>query len=386
MMNKNRRKIAAIFMAAILFSINQADFKSYAADSPELNAGTENVSIDANQEKTESASTDEAQENAENVQNDSGQEDDGQAEQEDEEEEEEDADVKKSAPVGLVKKNGSWYFYQKNGKVLKNSLKAVTVNGTKYYYYFGKNGRALIGKFKTINSKRYYFGKNGRAVTGFYNVNGKRFYFDKKGVAENGWFSSGGHGYYAKNGVLYANRIAGSKKEGYDYVDEKGIRVKDAVVRKAVQCVCSITEENWSKEKKLRACFDYIVLQCEYERHLDPEDISKMPEYATYMFDNKKGNCYRGASALAYMAKVLGYSARVGVGAESTHMDDSPLSVHGWTEIKQDNNWLMYDTSMQRRNTDNLYGILRANYPYRLQVDNTYLLRIKNGTVSWTVG
>lgn len=50
--------------------------------------------------------------------------------------------------TGFVRKNGSWYYYDKNGKLAK-------------------------GWYQTKSGTRYYFGKTGAAKSGILTVNGK---------------------------------------------------------------------------------------------------------------------------------------------------------------------------------------------------------------------
>ncbi len=103
---------------------------------------------------------------------------------------------------GLVEENGKYYYY-KNGKKIKNTLKKVTVNGKAKYYYFGSKGAAYTKKWKTIKSSsgkkyRYYFGKDGVAYASgttksgkakepvVKTIKGKKYAFDYKGRALTG--------------------------------------------------------------------------------------------------------------------------------------------------------------------------------------------------------
>lgn len=222
--------------------------------------------------------------------------------------------------------------------------------------------KPLQGWVKKKSNKYYY--KKGVKVTGWKIIKGKKYYFDKK------------------TGKLLTNTIAGTAAEGRYYVDSKGIRVTDKEIRLAVSFVDKCTKINWSKSKKLKACYDYLWKVCQYERAYDKVARSKMPEYASYMLSNEKGNCYRGAAALAYIARVLGYECRVGAGSVSS--TNAPLSVHGWTEIKINGKWYMCDISMQRpRPYMSLYMRTASNYPFRYRCDEYYTLSVKNGKAVW---
>jgi len=103
---------------------------------------------------------------------------------------------------GLVKENGKYYYY-KDGKKIKNTLKKVTKDGKAKYYYFGSKGAAYTKKWKTIKSSsgkkyRYYFGKDGVAYASgttksgkakepvVKTIKGKKYAFDYKGRALTG--------------------------------------------------------------------------------------------------------------------------------------------------------------------------------------------------------
>ena len=62
--------------------------------------------------------------------------------------------------TGFVRKNGSWYYYDKNGKLAKGWYQ--TKSGTRYY--FGKTGAAKSG-ILTVNGKKYCFTAHGRPST-----------------------------------------------------------------------------------------------------------------------------------------------------------------------------------------------------------------------------
>ena len=54
--------------------------------------------------------------------------------------------------IGFVKKNGNWYYYDKNGKKATGWYQSASGNK----YYFGKTGAAKAG-ILTISGKKYCF-------------------------------------------------------------------------------------------------------------------------------------------------------------------------------------------------------------------------------------
>lgn len=226
----------------------------------------------------------------------------------------------------------------------------------------GQNVKPLQGWVKKKNHKFYY--KKGVKVTGWKRINGKKYYFDKK------------------TGRLLTDTIAGTAKEGRYYVDKRGIRVTAREIKMAVSFVDKHTKPGWSRDKKLKACYDYLWQVCKYERAYDKVAIEKMPEYGGYMLKMGKGNCYRRAAAFAYIARVLGYDSRVGVGGVSSR--NTALSPHGWAEIKIGGKWYMCDISMQRYWTwISLYLRTSSDYPFQYRCDDRYRLVVKSGKVTW---
>ncbi len=237
---------------------------------------------------------------------------------------------------------------------------------------------------------RFYY-KNGKMKTGWQTINGKKYYLKKtdgktapKGSAlTDGWHKiSGKYYYFGAKGALKTNQIVGSKKKGYYYVDSTGVRVTDSRVKSAVKFVTKNSKSSQTKKQRLKACFKAI---CKYEYKgfaTEKPTASKMKTYAAYLFKHKKGNCYRFASAMAYIAKVLGYDARVAVGGATRY--SGALADHAWCEVKSGGKWKMMDITMQRRTTKyNLFLITRAKYPYRLRCDKTYKITVKKGKVTW---
>ncbi len=216
----------------------------------------------------------------------------------------------------------------------------------------------------TEKNKTYYY-VNGEPVSGWRRIQKKWYYFDEE------------------TKVLQKKKITGNDEGGYFYVDEAGIRVTDEVVQMAVEVARANTSADMTKRQKLYACYEYFVKKCRYRSYHDKESAAKMPTFAKDMFKNHQGNCYRGAAALAYCAKVLGFETRVALGGV-TRRAVGRLYDHGWMEQKGSGDlWYMYDISMGRRTTRKLHHILQKKYPYRLRRDKAYTLLITDGKVRW---
>ncbi len=220
--------------------------------------------------------------------------------------------------------------------------------------------------------------KNGWVTTSKGNT-----YYYVDGVRQTGWQKiSGKYYYFSSSGKMQTNKIVGSKKKGYYYVDTTGVRVTDSRIKSAVKFVTQNSKSSQTRRQRLKSCFKAL---CKYKyKHIsgDKPSASKIKSYASYLFKNKKGNCYRFASAMAYIARVLGYESRVAAGGVSSHSSGS-LSAHGWCEVKVGSTWKIIDCTMQRTHKDvDLFLVKKSNYPYRLRRDHTYKLTAKNGKIS----
>ena len=272
-------------------------------------------------------------------------------------------------------------------KIQKISMKLAAVATAVILTFSGcemmVNASSVQEEVKVVSEKVY---QNNRLYTGWYSKSGAKYYA-VKGKRIKGWRKIGGTRYYyfESNYKLATNKIVGSKSSGYYYVDKNGVRVTTKEIRQAVSFVTKYSSPKLSSQKRLKKCFQ-ALLKYPYQRMTDGEPSArKIASCANYMFSSKKGNCYRYASAMAYIGRVLGYDTRVAVGAVTARGPKAPLSPHGWCEVKIGNTWKMIDCSMQRANMKkSLYLVTRKNYPYRLKCKKEYNMSIRNGKVKWS--
>ncbi len=327
-----------------------------------------------------------------------------------------------SAATGFKKISRKWYYFSTGRGIMRTGWK--TVDGKKYYlgddgvvctgwqtidgsrYYFSTGKGVMRTGWKTIDGKRYYLGKDGKARTGWQTIGGRKYYFStgkgimrtglktisgstyyfgKNGVMRTGWKTVDGKKYYFDtDGKMLKNQIAGSSSNSY-YVDENGFRVTDDQIMQAVSFVNANSSSSQSSYDRLRSCYDSLCKYSYIRSYGDSPSASMIPSYANDLFTNKGGNCYRFASAMAYIARVLGYDSRVAVGAVSSSSSGA-MSAHGWCEIYIDGTWKMLDITMQqpRVGSVDLFLRTRSTYPYRLSCDAEYKMKIKNAKVSWS--
>lgn len=217
--------------------------------------------------------------------------------------------------------------------------------------------------WKKVGNNKYYY-INGVKAKGWKKIKGKYYYFSSKGV-------------------LQTNKIVGSKAKGYYYVDKTGVRVTTSQIKSAVAFVIKNSSSKQTNGQRLKSCYKALC-KYPYQRiYGDKPSANKIASYASYMFNNKQGNCYRYASALAYIARVLGFESRVAVGGVTARTYGA-LSPHGWCEVKIGSVWKMCDCSMQRAHKNvSLFLVKRSAYPYRLKCNKVYTMQSKNGKISW---
>ena len=105
-------------------------------------------------------------------------------------------------------------------------------------------------------------------------------------------------------------------------------------------------------ENALRNAYEYVASRFTYlKQEGDPEgdwrDWSK--EYAKELYRNGEGNCYRSASLMCWLARRLGYDARVVVGTVPT---DHGRGAHAWVEVVKDGETYLIDATFHRSMTD----------------------------------
>ena len=102
----------------------------------------------------------------------------------------------------------------------------------------------------------------------------------------------------------------------------------------------------------LRNAYEYVASRFTY---LKQEDVPEgdwrdwSVEYAKEMYRNGEGNCYRSASLMCWLARRLGYDARVVVGTVPT--DHGP-GAHAWVDVVKDGETYLIDATFHRSMTD----------------------------------
>lgn len=271
----------------------------------------------------------------------------------------------------------------------------ITENGNLKYIL---PDESVAKGWKTIDKKTYYFKSSGILAVGLTKLGKESFYFAKSGKAgergalKTGWQKIGKYKYYFKpsgklgvKGKRLKDCIAGTKKSGYAYVSDKGIKITSDEIKLAVKFVKKYSSSKKSKSKRLKECFMYIHKHYPYLRIFgipNSKNISK--KYAVQLLKKKRGNCFAYASGFSCIAKVLGYKVRFNEGNITTSAGGP--DAHGWAEVKMGKKWYLFDISMHNRRGVNLYKKLKGQYPHKYKYNHRYLLKFKNNKAVWKKG
>lgn len=182
--------------------------------------------------------------------------------------------------------------------------------GTKYYVH--------VRAYKIVDGKKYYgtWSYSKKVVVknykGWQEINDKFYYFNDDGTM-------------AKNTYVDYYKI---EKDGT-------LGKKAADLKRKVQSVVAVQTKNCTtSSEKLKACFDYTVNSNSYKRY---NSFSKYEgwemDYAYEMITNHQGNCYRFAAEFMFLARELGYDAKIVTGLVTARAGG--FLPHGWCEINQ---------------------------------------------------
>lgn len=284
----------------------------------------------------------------------------------------------------MRKENGKWAVVGTARPTLsswtQNNMKLHRiVPGTTYIY--------TVRAFRTVNGVKIYGGYNKTGLPGktirdhMWVTSGTNKYYYVNNAKVVGWYKIGEYYYFfGSDGALAVNRVAGSGNTWY-YVDNEGKRVDDATMNLAVAYIRRYTKDSMTTEQKLWACYQALRTKATYQRFYDKVNVTKIPSYAYYHFANNKGNCYRVAAAYAYIGRALGFDARVVSGSVT---GSRGMSVHGWTELKKNGVWIIYDVNLGRNWPNlNFYSITYKQYPFRSARYEYYDMYARDGKIGF---
>ena len=161
-------------------------------------------------------------------------------------------------------------------------------------------------------------------------------------VDESGMIYADNQMHMTPDGVIFCRRsgtiLKGASLNGYIF-DESGYYTSgnESIDAYIEQMIAVVTTDSMTQEEMLRACYDYIFYNIDYQsnnnhppRGADPSTWAE--ENMLRLMERGKGNCYCYASEMYYLARRLRYSGVTAVsGKFAVRRSD-----HAWTEITID--------------------------------------------------
>ena len=113
-------------------------------------------------------------------------------------------------------------------------------------------------------------------------------------------------------------------------------------------------------DEALRRAYEYMASNYSYREMNEwpPGDWTQWSvEYAKEMYQNKIGNCYRFSSLFCWIARGLGYDAKVIAG---TVPQNGEMVAHGWIEIQRDGTLYICDPDLHKFRPE--YNLFMVTY------------------------
>lgn len=135
----------------------------------------------------------------------------------------------RQAPIGWVKEDGHWRYYNDNGGMNAGNTFHEISGKT---YFFDNNGYMATG-WKQIGGDWYFFGTNGIMRTGWAKSGKSWYYFNSDGIMETGWQKISGKWYYlgtdgamktgwqSISGMWYYFNTSGEMQTGWQKISNK---------------------------------------------------------------------------------------------------------------------------------------------------------------------
>lgn len=159
----------------------------------------------------------------------------------------------------------------------------------------------------------------------------------------------GAHFIHTQNGIRWKNE------------DGTVVSPYNAVMNLAGNIVNASSTGSMRQPQQLEAAFNYLSSSISYVRSYDTPSGDWVKEYAQNAMSTKSGNCYGYAASFAYVAKGLGYDAKVCTGTVRSSLGGR--TAHAWTEVKVAGKWYVFDAEMQNAKGSGYYKQTYDSYP-----------------------
>lgn len=227
------------------------------------------------------------------------------------------------------------------------------------------NGTWATG-WKSVNGAVYYFNNDGSmvknaTVDGFKIGKDGKVVFTKEqlAIAAGAPASTNANVATAGIGVINASNATLVTSAGQQFTYKDLANNVSAILSK-------IITPGMTDEQKLLACYNYVIDTVSYKRTYETPSGDFTGQYAMDIFTTYQGNCFRYASAFAYLAKGCGFDVNVTTGVIKAARGG--VTPHGWAVVNLDGVPYIYDPDMgdAKANLRNqMYKRTYANYPVK---------------------
>lgn len=152
--------------------------------------------------------------------------------------------------------------------------------------------------------------------------------------------------YILENGKKAKNKTIGSFRFGKDTYYTSGNEDLDAFVASVVE---EYTDETMTREERLAALYDYMLMKCSYRMGniYETGDEGWEIDEALRMIElGNRGNCYSFAALFREFARAIGYPAEAYSGTVKSSEYGHDKTPHGWVEIEIDGEVFLFDPEM----------------------------------------
>ena len=278
-------------------------------------------------------------------------------------------------PVGFVQTATGMAWQYTDGTVLKNNW--LEMNGLKWH--FDKNGNMQTG-LVTVGKKTYLLYANGLYATSWQQIGDGIYYFNSDGtMAKNTTVSGFKLGADGKV-VFTAEQLAASAAAGaaaqsatasttasapQAAVLTQGV-TNQALANAVMSVLSQIITPGMTDDQKLLACYNYVIDTTSYKRTYETPAGDFTGQYAMDVFITHQGNCYRYASAFAYLAKGCGFDVCVNTGMIKAARGG--VTPHGWAVVNIGGVPYIFDPDMADAKPvyrNSMFKVTYENYPVK---------------------
>ncbi len=221
-----------------------------------------------------------------------------------------------------------------------------------------ENGAYAVSCWMYGPDRIHYVDENGYVQLGMTEIDGKNYYLYPEGTFARGWTQIDNDLYFFFfDGSMATDTVVDGLYLGSDgkaAVEGDEIVVPKNELREQVDSILlSIITPGMTEEEKISACYWYMVNNYSYRRTYETPQGDWTGSFALEILTTGKGNCYRYASAFAYLLHELGYETKVITGRIGAR--NGGMTPHGWTEVKIGDVWYVFDTELQYANRNRDY-------------------------------